>query len=307
MGKRHLFKRFAMIRKPVDLTSQDQDLYADLNALAQDLTPDADFKDALAEQLLNAEPPLNTIYPDFGDNPALYAEKRVIPNLRKRMRVVGAMVASMIVMLMATLFVPSLRTFATDILNVILDRTPSDLIVFEYHEPDRVVNQAPLPVDQYTFFSSIARVNRYVDFNVLEPHAILESPPREIVYIDDRNMVSLVYGYPNGGWLEIQQQPVVDMLYWRNVVGASADVTQVELQRGDEIFTGEYVQGGWTIIGDTDNPAFGVGQWADEMPIRRLRWFEADMVYEVQIWEGMPRTPEVIPLAEMIQIAESLR
>lgn len=305
MGKRWLF-----FRKSVESTPDEQHLYGELQMLAQELTPDDAFKETLAQQLLNAKPPLNTIYPDFGDNASL-AQLPPHSNtfLRGKLRLVVALIASVILILTLTLFVPPLRTFATDILDVILNRTSTDLIVFEYYEPDRLVNQFPLLADQYIFFSTVASVEYYVDYAVLEPHAILELPPREIVYIDNRNMVSLVYSYPNGGWLEIQQQPVADMLYWRNVVGASANVTHVNLQRGDEHLAGEYVQGWWYISdsSDIENPSLGVAEWVDDVPVRRLRWFENEMVYEIQIWEGMPRTPDIIPLEEMIQIAESLR
>ena len=122
-------------------------------------------------------------------------------------------------------------------------------------------------------------------------------------------MVSLVYSYPNGGWLEIQQQPQINMVYWRNLIGESADVTSITLNRNGETIHAEYVLGWWQthmfapVVGE---PITGSAEWIDEIPVRRLRWFEGDMVYEILIWEGMPRTPNVIPLSEMIQIAESL-
>jgi hypothetical protein len=113
--------------------------------------------------------------------------------------------------------------------------------------------------------------------------------------------VSLTYEFSGGGHgrtLIIDQKLMTDSDSTAKVVGASATIEEVQIGE----VKGEYVEGDFVIL-----PGATTATWNSDAPIRRLRWVNNGVLFQMTASGGSEDDYSYIGKAELIAIAESLK
>lgn len=221
-----------------------------------------------------------------------------------------ALSALLIVLAVATIWVtPPLRLMAQEVLDSLFNRAPHDSIVLEYQAEATEVSTVPAHYSS----TSIAEAELVTGLNFPEPTVSLIPYTLTQATINyETETIWLTYNTP-GRYLSIYRRSVA--LGWLTdaVVGASAEIIPVEFEGPDgETIHGEYVAGGWQPSAD---PTSGSGEtvqqpadWTAQSAQRRLRWQDANYVYEMVAFGGDGDLPgRDLMMDGMMAIAASIR
>ena len=224
--------------------------------------------------------------------------------------------AVLILLLTSFLTVPPLRALAQQILNAFFNNAASDqqTITFGEFDMNLVQHMTLEEADQY---------GKTAGYDVLLPTYLPDG--FEFVEADVISMAQLVMlKYQNAAVkINITEQPLTEIS--PQEVGASAEIQDMSIQRGDQTVIGQYVQGSWVfnLAPGTPTPAPGqalsdVGEWRSDIPERRLQWQENGIFYEVSafrddfmgtaVFEGHVEPNRDLPSPEdLVAIADGLQ
>jgi hypothetical protein len=270
--------------------ADDKHLLHELSALAGQIQPDVHFRAGLEARLTAGQVGRSSRF-------------------TKPLRNAAAVAAIIALLLTATLTIPPLRAIAQEIIDSLFNRTDAD---------QETVVLGPYGIFQLVpyFYITVDEAQAEVDFTILEPSWIPEGLAlHDVAYSPEEQVVSLSYREPTENFtampITIYEAPLDNG--WSShsylAIGASADITAVQIKRADGAITGEYVKGFWVTppdmrSGSIETP-FAV-QWNANIPICRLRWQDAGLMFEIWSqtsgWQG--DCP--VSLDEMVAIAESM-
>jgi hypothetical protein len=281
-----------------DLSTDERILIDQMSALAANMKPDAQFADDLERRLLDTSP---------SGQPRLSTS-----HLRTRLRVISTLAAIFTLLTLATLTIPPLRAIAQEVIDTLFNRTDADRETVEVG-PRGIISLVPY------FFGTIEEAQAKVDFTIHAPTLLPDELILRVVnYSPEEKLVSLTYGYADeaflGTHISVDMGPLKNG--WSNnpllSVGESADVTSVQFAGANGDVTGEFVKGFWMNTYPTDNffpeqPRPVDMRWDSDLPVCRLRWQDAEMIYE--IWSYANETGDAcrFGMDDLVAIAESMR
>jgi len=270
----------------------DQKLYDELRTLAEKITPDQTFVNQLETQL--KEMPMNTV--------SLSSVRRT--------RWLFAAAAAFVLIVGAFLTVPPLRTWAQDVIERLFFPMPSD----EQHVVYHTVDLSTMPRTE----SESAMDALELGFDILMPSVMVSGltfNPEMNTYDDNPPYLSMSYtdGEIIVSIFEMQLQRGQHDTW--DEVGASAEIIPVTLTLASgETVTAQYVQGAWSWIDPPGSPTRAPGQgidtvmtWNSDIPMRRIRWQQGDMIIEVNTTTLIGIADHVPTLDDLIAIAQGLR
>ncbi len=234
------------------------------------------------------------------------------PKPRSRVRflrpVIGIAAALALVTILA-LTVPPLRALAQEIIDSLFNHTAGNTHVIEYAvEPTPINALSPAVAET---FSTVAEAETATSLDIREPDISLS--PYELTQVavnHETQTVWLTYNTP-GRNLSIYQRPAG--LGWLDdgLVGSSAQIVPVDFGGVNGILSGEFVAGGWIASTDAtptgDNTVAQGTSWSSDVPQRRLRWQDANLVYEMTAFGGSGDLPgRDLMQEDLITIAKSM-
>jgi hypothetical protein len=269
-------------------------------------------EDAVIEPLRQFRPqPGQQAYARMARAPWAVNSPRRTPDsiLPRYLRVALVTLAVAVIAGMVVWFTPPLRSFAQDVINRLFNRANADTQVIEINVGPPVSTVAPSIAET---FGSIARAEAQTGIDIREP--TLDLHPYQLTGVTvnyETETVWLIYNAP-GRYLSIAQRPAA--LGWLDagIVGVSADIEAIRIETGNGTLTGEYVEGGWRVTAEPDQETAGdtmqeTAVWTDESPQRRLRWQDAELLYEITAFGGGGDSPRRDLLRDdLIAIAASM-
>jgi len=260
----------------------DQKLENDLRALTETIQPDAHFMTALDARL--RQTPLR---PRFA-----------IPVSRARRITVAA--ALLLGTFLSVWTVPSLRIIAQQVLNSLFNQAASDTHIFSYDNTLPIISSTPIS-------KTFSEAQSIVQFRIYEPKGVPAAFGQPEITADATE-VNFEYTLP-GRYLSISEQLNTNGWQINGLIGASAKIIKVDIDG----IAGEYVEGGWMSITTSPTPEQSrigteVGVWRFDIPTRKLRWQDGQVLYEIAERGGSPDIrDEYVSMSDMIAIAKSLR
>ena len=232
-----------------------------------------------------------TIQPDAHFMTALDARLRqtplrprfAIPVSRARRITVAA--ALLLGTFLSVWTVPSLRIIAQQVLNSLFNQAASDTHIFSYDNTLPIISSTPIS-------KTFSEAQSIVQFRIYEPKGVPAAFGQPEITADATE-VNFEYTLP-GRYLSISEQ--LNTNGWQ-INGIA----------------GEYVEGEWMSITTSPTPEQSrigteVGVWRFDIPTRKLRWQDGQVLYEIAERGGSPDIrDEYVSMSDMIAIAKSLR
>ncbi len=260
-----------------------QKLGNDLRSFAEKIQPDAQFVTALDARL--RQTPLRP--------------KLAIPVSRARGITIAA--ALLLGTFLSVWTVPSLRIIAQQVLDSLFNRATSDTHVFTYNNSYPTIASTPIP-------RTFSEAQSIVRFRIYEPKRVPVAFGLPIITAGPSE-IDFEYTLP-GRYLTVSEQLNSNGWQINGVIGASAKTVKVDVGG----IVGEYVEGGWLSITTTTpmpeqkGTATDTGLWQPDFSVRKLRWQNGQILYEITARGGSPDIrDEYVSMSDMISIAQSLR
>jgi hypothetical protein len=268
------------------------ELEDELRRLANNITADTNFAANLEQALLKGQ-----------------KEKKM---LRLSRRYGLGFVAGLGMLVALTLAVPPLRTLAQEIIDSLFNQLDSDTTSYTY----TVVDPPQTDETPQTDFDTIAEAEQLWGFNIFQPSYIPEGYEQTEIFAhvtDGEYYARQQFESTSDDlymYFAVQQSSV--SLDWgeAGTVGESAELIPVDIQWGNQIIQGEYVEGSWVEERRVGNPetkeVTKYMEWRSDMPARTMRWRIGDTLFVLNSAGHPPEVPGYIGQKEMIKIAESM-
>ena len=238
----------------------------------------------------------------------LIRQHRVLP-IRRYLRPLLATAAAFSLLSALVLTVPPLRALAQEIIDSLFNRAASDAQVIQYDVHPTPISMISPSVAET--FSSVTDAEKATGIDIRQPTITSTSYAlSEVAVNHSTQTIWLTYNAP-GRNLSIYQRPA--QLGWLDdgLVGSSAQIIAVDFDGANGIISGEYVAGGWLPTTDptpTGDQSVSQGtNWSTDIPQRRLRWQDANWVYEMTAFGGDGDIPDRdLMQDDLIAIAKSM-
>lgn len=262
-----------------------------LAALTKNITPERNFVAQLERKLISVR---STNTASSQDYPI---RNRKIPVARRAL----TFAIGLMLIVAAILIIPPLRAIAQEVIDELFHRAANNYAYVPGGSGDG--GTAP--------FSTIEQARSVTSFTLRVSTQIPASYALSSISAGQRS-ATFIYSSP-GRELMITQQTAQGGWVNNGLIGASATVVRVPISTANGQVTGEFVEGEWIIpatpLNSTANPgSTPTTLWLSSPPIRRLRWQDGNILYEIIARGGSPDLPDTyIGEQKMIALAESLR
>ncbi len=254
----------------------------ELKQLAQNFNLDADFDAALKAQF-NEEP----------------TQRKQPIRLKPMMRTLLTAAASLTLVTLLIVSVPSLRSVAQDLLSQLFPTTDDTEITITYNDDLGTPQE----------FETLAALQEAVPFSVVEAGNLPRGPvDSSYIYYPGRNVATQIYSTMRRNFT-ISQQPIADaqangLLAFSFDLELPVDAIQ-PVQLGDT--QAELVRGMWVENGTTDADGEPRYRWSNTFWHFALRWQDDTHLYEVALMPSGGNISEDALEADLIAVAEHMQ